>query len=387
MIRVVKRRSALVALLITILAAVALAACSSSSAGGKSNAELIAAAGKLGAYGVGVTTIDLVDTSRPTAANGDIPASNERKLTTEVWYPADPAAQPPEARDIAVDKEGAPYPFIILAHGLSASRKLYASYGQYLASHGYVVAAPDFPSSNLSTPGGPRLNAVLEQPKDVSFVIDQMLAFNKQSGHALKGAIDADKIGMTGHSLGALTTMLDIYGPDRDPRIKAALPVSTVGCFLPDNFGGDSAVPIMALGGTDDLITPPAVSSDRGYTVANRPRYLVHVIGADHTRFADVDITDAVLEANGGVASAVGGGGTFLGDAVETAQALGGDATNCRAAAAPTDPPITGEQQRQILHTIAVPFFDAYLRGDKASKALLLKLPDLVPGITLQADP
>jgi predicted dienelactone hydrolase len=381
----VKQRSALITLVVTLLAAVALGACSSSSAGGTSDADLIAAAGRLGAYGVGVTTIDLVDTSRPTAANGAVPASNQRKLTTEIWYPADPgAAQPPEARDAAVDKDGAPYPLIILAHGLSASRRLYASYGQYLASHGYVVAAPDFPLSNLTTPGGPRLNAVLEQPKDVSFVIEQMLAFNEQSGHALEGSIDPEQIGMTGHSLGALTTMLDIYGPHRDPRIKAALPVSTVGCFLPDNFARDTSVPIMALGGTDDLITPP-VSADRGYSVANPPRYLVHVAGADHTRFADVDITDAALVANGGVAGVIGS--TFMADAAETAQTLGGDGTKCLASAAPTDPPITGEQQRQILHTIAIPFFDAYLRGDKESKALLLKLPDLVPGVTLQSDP
>jgi len=385
MIRAVKQRSALITLVVTLLAAVALAGCSGG-ASGTSDADLIAAAGKLGAYRVGVTTIDLVDSSRPSAANGDVPASNERKLTTEVWYPADPASQPPEARDAAVDEDGAPYPLIILAHGLSASRRLYASYGQYLASHGYVVAAPDFPLSKIGAPGGPRLNAVLEQLKDVSFVIDQLLAFNKQSGHALEGAIDADKIGMTGHSLGALTTMLDVYGQDRDDRIKAALPVSTVGCFLPDNFGGDSSVPIMALGGTDDLITPP-VSSDRGYTVANRPRYLVHVVGADHIRFADVHLTDAALEASGGVAGAVGGGSTFVADAVQTAQTLGGDATKCQASAAPTDPPISGEQPRQILHTIAVPFFDAYLRGDKASKALLAKLPDLLPGVTLQSDP
>lgn len=337
-----------------------------------------------GPYGVGVTTIELADTSRPTEANGDVPGSGERKLTTEVWYPAGPAAAQPEARDAALDRDGGPYPLIVLAHGLSANRQLYASYGRHLASHGYVVAAPDFPSSNLLTPGGPRLNAVLEQPGDVSFVIDQMLAFSEQSGHRLEGAVDPEEIGMTGHSLGALTTMMAIYGAERDDRIKAALPMSTVGCFLPDGFGGDTSVPILAVVGTDDLITPP-VTADRGYEGANAPRYLVHIRGADHTRFADVDLTDESLVANGGVGEVIGG--TFISDAVETAQALGGDAMVClNDGPGPSGPAITGARQRELLRTVAVPFFDAYLRGDSASRDLLPELPDLLPEVTIESD-
>jgi predicted dienelactone hydrolase len=382
MIRAVMRSRPLIALAATFLIAVTLVSCRSG--GGASSADVIAAAGAPGEYGVGATTIDLVDTSRPTAANGDLPATSERKLTTEVWYPADPASQQPEARDVAVADDGAPYPLIVLAHGLSATRGLYASYGRYLASHGYVVAAPDFPSSNLTTPGGPRLNAVLEQPKDVSFIIDSVLSFNDDSGHLLEGAIDPDAIGMTGHSLGALTTMMVVYGTDRDARIKAALPVSTVGCFLPDGYAGDVSVPVLALGGTNDLITPP-VSADRGYSVANAPRYLVHVVGADHTRFADVDVTDVALQGGGGVEAVIGG--TFISDAIETAQALGGAATQCLTSDEARDPPISGEQQRQALHTIAVAFFDGYLKGDKASTKALSSLADLLPGTTVQADP
>jgi len=376
-------------LLTALLASLALiAAFLAACGGGKSGppaAELLDAAMQRGAHGVGVTTIELVDTSRPTEPNGDVPGSDERKLPIEVWYPADPTAEQPEARDAALVGGGGPYPLIIVAHGLSANRRLYASYGQHLASHGYVVAAPDFPSSNLLTPGGPRLNAVLEQPEDVSFVIDQMLAFSEQSGHILEDAVDPEEIGMTGHSLGALTTMLAIYGADRDDRIKAALPVSTVGCFLPDGFSGETSVPVMAVVGTNDLITPP-VTADRGYAGANPPRYLVHIRGADHTRFADVDITDEMLEANGGVGAVIGS--TFVSDAVETAQALGGDAMVCLDdGPGATDPTVTGARQRELLRTVAVPFFDAYLHGDQASKKLLPKLPDLLQGITVQADP
>ena len=197
-----------------------------------SPASILANATQRGPYGVGVTTIQLDDTSRPTAANHAFPGSSDRKIPLEVWYPTAPAAGV-ENRDVDLDAGDAPFPLIILSHGLSALRRLYSSYGQHLASHGYIVAAPDYPLSNLTAPGGPRLIAVLEQPKDVSFVIDKMLEFNAADGNRFKGAIDPDRIGATGHSLGAMTTFMSVYGPDRDPRIKAALPFETPGCFFP----------------------------------------------------------------------------------------------------------------------------------------------------------
>jgi hypothetical protein len=51
---------------------------------------------EIGTYPVGQRQVDLVDTSRPTAANGDAPASDERALPTAVFYPAvgDPGDDP-----------------------------------------------------------------------------------------------------------------------------------------------------------------------------------------------------------------------------------------------------------------------------------------------------
>ncbi len=370
-------------LLVSLLIALLLAACSGGG-GAPAGVRSLDAARQRGPYGVGVTTIDLVDTSRPTEANGDVPASNERKLTVEVWYPADTSAAQPEARDVALNRGDAPYPLIIFAHGLGGNRRQSVSYTQHLASHGYIVAAPDFPLSNLGAAGGPRLAAVLEQPKDVSFVIDSMLQFNGQRSHVLEGAIDSKKIGMTGHSLGALTTMLNIYGPSRDPRIRAALPFATPGCFLPDGFAGDTSVPLLVLGGTDDLITPP-VSNRRAYEIANSPRYLAELAGADHVRFADIDLTDTQISGQGGLAKIFGS--SFAADAIEVGQKLGGHINACGlVGAAPSDPLLTGERQRELLRTVAVPFFDAYLRGDKASRDLLLKLPDLVPELHVTSE-
>ncbi|MDP3768282.1 MAG: hypothetical protein Q8S13_09720, partial [Dehalococcoidia bacterium] len=241
----VLRASLTIALIVTV--ATIFAACGSS--GSVAGASSWEAATERGTYGVGVTSYDLVDSSRPTAANRDFSGADERPLPIDVWYPSGAAGAEPEVRDAPLDGADAPYPLIIFAHGLSGTRRQSVSYVQHLASHGYVVAAPDFPLSRLGAPGGPRLGAVLEQPKDVSFVIDSLLEFNAQDGHLLEGAIDDEAIGVTGHSLGALTTMLTTFGPSRDERIDAALPISTPACFLPASLAGDTSVPIMVVGG------------------------------------------------------------------------------------------------------------------------------------------
>lgn len=332
-----------------------------------------------GAYGVGVTTIELVDESRPTDANGSFPGADERRLTVEVWYPADPSAQAPEERDAALSDTGAPYPLIVFAHGFSSQRRQSASYTQHLASHGYVVVAPDFPLTNGDAPGGPRLTDLRNQPGDVSFLIDQLLAFNQQDGHLLEGAIDSDAIGLTGHSLGGFTTLLTVYGSDRDERIGAALPIAASGCFLTEEQVGDNAVPIMLLIGSNDLFIAP--SGNRwAYDQANPPRYWVELAGGSHIRFADIDLEDEVgLEA----LSALLGGGE--GGARPRAANLGACGPERPVGA---DPPLTLERQQELLRAFATPFFDAYLRGSEGARQFLEEeLPGLVPEARTEFDP
>jgi len=50
-------------------------------------------------------------------------------------------------------------------------------------------------------------------------------------------------------------------------------------------------------------VNPPSVR--QGYDVANPPRYFVELAGADHVRFADIDISDTQLP---GIVSRVAGG-------------------------------------------------------------------------------
>lgn len=371
--------AAAVLLLLTLLAACG---------GGTSGEPLVAtsyeAAVQPGPFGVGVTTLEFIDTSRPLEANGQFSGADERPLTVEVWYPAQTGVAP-EARAAPLDRSSAPYPLIVFAHGFSGSRLQSATYTRHLASHGYIVAAPDFPGSKGDAPGGPRLSAVLDQPGDVSFVIDQLIALHGTSGHLLQGAVDDSAIGLSGHSLGGLTTLLTVYGPSRDTRISAALPIAPASCFLPDDLADGESVPVLFITGANDLITP--VQTVRyGYSVANPPAYLVELAGGSHIRFADVDIDDvAVTEFDelGFDPDA------FIADAARLDAELGGNASTCLPSGdPPRGAPLTLDRQQELLRAFATPFFDAYLRhSDNALTFLVEELPDSVPEASLQSRP
>jgi len=325
-----------------------------------------------GPYAVGVTTMELVDASRPTAANGSFPGSSERRITVEVWYPTADGPPPGDHRDAALLRAAAPYPLIIFVHGLSSFRLQSQSYTRHLASHGYVVAAPDFPLTNLGSPGGASIADLANQPEDVSFVIDRMLAFSGQPGHLMEGAVRPDAIGMTGHSFGAFTTLLTVYGPHRDERIAAALPIAGSGCVLSEAMTAGVSVPIMVMIGSDDLLIPRA-GNRHAYELAHAPRYWVELLGGNHVRFADADVDDAQVLA--GVQRVIARASSRSAPTSDPLVACG------ERPQAGGEPAISLARQQELLRTFATPFFDAYLKDDKAAKRFLDNdLPSLVAG-------
>ena len=92
-------------------------------------------------------------------------------------------------------------------------------------NEGYVVAAPNYPLTSRNAHTEVRfadISDVSEQVKDVSFIIDSLLA-----DPVLGKFIDKDRIGTTGHSLGAVTSYFASFGMrTRDPRIKATAPIA-----------------------------------------------------------------------------------------------------------------------------------------------------------------
>jgi pimeloyl-ACP methyl ester carboxylesterase len=198
---------------------------------------------KRGPHQVTYQPIDWTDTSRPTMANHSFKGSGSRELKGRIWFPT--------------DKEGAPYPLVIYSHGYMSQYKEGDYILDFLASHGYVAVSVDFPLSNGSAPGGATVADIVNQPGDISFLIDQMLARSKQPDNMLHGTVDSERIAAVGLSLGGLTTELVGLDPKlRDPRIRAAISMAGPSeFFTPDFFAGDD-IPFMYVGGTADAIVP-----------------------------------------------------------------------------------------------------------------------------------
>ena len=336
-----------------------------------------------GPFAVGVTTLTLVDESRPTDANGSYAGADSRTLVTEVWYPAEGSVADLEIRDAPLDRSQTPYPLIVFSHGYTSIRRQSTTYTSHLASHGYVVVSADYPLTNFNAPGGPRLGDVVNQPADVSFLIDSFLGFSRQAGHQLEGAIAAEAIGLSGHSLGGLTTLLATFGPRRDPRVKAALPIAGPACLVGAATYDTPAVPLLVLGGSEDGVVPWH-SVRAAYDMAQAPKYLLAILGGNHLRFADLDADDSGL---GTLESREG----FMQEVGRVAQTTGADLMSCvtdDAAPDLPDAPMTADRQRDLTRLFATAFFDRYLKGDEAAASVLsAEFIAGVPELRLEAEP
>lgn len=166
-----------------------------------------------GPYPVGFMNVEVYDAER------------DRTLPLLIFYPAWPgsASYPSNsAMGIPIEGGGEPHPLLVYSHGFSSILDEGVYLTSHLAAHGYVTIAPLFPFTNLNAPGGSDVADLVNQPGDVSFVIDKALEWNKEVGHPLRKGLDPDRIGALGLSLGAATSLLVTYHPSWfDDRIKA----------------------------------------------------------------------------------------------------------------------------------------------------------------------
>lgn len=173
------------------------------------------------------------------------------------------------------------HPLIVFAHGFTLEPGTYRLLLNAWAQAGYVVAAPIFPLTSTHAPGGPEESDLINQPRDLSFVISRMLALSRSSHGMLAGRIDAARVAVAGQSDGGVTALAAAYDRRfRDPRIRAAIVMS--GALL----GGMGSFPrrgppLLAIQGTADTINAPA-STQAYFGLAHRPKFLVWLVGAEH---------------------------------------------------------------------------------------------------------
>ena len=151
-------------------------------------------------YPVGMTQVEYIDGDRP--------------LNYMLIYPAAPdiAATPFKVflstklrlyKDAPIVSDGLKHPLVVFSHGAGGNGSGYAWFGQYLASHGYLVAmlyhyrANTFDSSALYV-----RNRLWQRPRDVSLDVTHLLADKTWGPH-----IDPNQIGVAGHSQGGFTAL------------------------------------------------------------------------------------------------------------------------------------------------------------------------------------
>jgi predicted dienelactone hydrolase len=155
------------------------------------------------AYPVGMTQVEYVD-----------PAGGGRPMNYMLIYPAAPdiAATPFKIflstklhlyKDARIVADGLKHPLVMFSHGAGGNGSGYAWFGEYLASHGYIVAmvyhyrANTFDSSALYV-----RNRIWQRPRDISLNITHLLQSKDWGSH-----IDPNQIGVAGHSQGGFTAL------------------------------------------------------------------------------------------------------------------------------------------------------------------------------------
>ena len=330
-----------------------------------------------GPYPVGVQTMTIDDPTRPRPSDGQ-----PRRLITEVWYPAVEearggpgayydimdlitqaqrelleGARAPLLRTLAV-RDAAPrldwgrFPLIIFSHGQGGIRWQSTFFTVLLASHGYVVVSPDHEGNtladglrdNLSNP----VEGFYDRPLDASLLIDR---FAPSTGEGLlAGMVDKTRIGIAGHSFGALTALRVIT---MDTRIQAVVLHATPDATLswidkPNNY--TVPIPMMVLGGGRDRTLPYVANTLSTFARLAPPRWLVNIKDGGHFTFSDLC----------GFNLSVLAGKIGIGQSVASALADG-----C------TDPAPAASLTQPLINFFSVGFFNAQLHHSAPSLELL----------------
>lgn len=282
-----------------------------------------------GPYGVGMTTHTFTD------ARGIA-------LTVELWYPAwtEPGFEPDDygelsvawngQRDAEPDLRGAPYPLVAFSHGYGGVRYQSAFLTEHLASHGFVVVAPDHPNNTLFDLDEELASQVaLRRPGDVSAALDEALATWPEL------VDESSPVGMVGHSFGAWTSLVvgggvldldnaqahcaeqddaacrfigdlaeleDVSEAEPDPRVEAIVALAPGGAY---SFGEGLAQvqKPLVVGGALDADLPYEEEILPVFEGLSDPRRLVTLERTGHWTFTDlcvlVDLVDCAGEVDG----------------------------------------------------------------------------------------
>jgi predicted dienelactone hydrolase len=286
--------------------------------------------------------------------------AQEQPLTVRVWYPAIAIDDTVETitytapnkfgeeitpgeeitsigtaiADAAPDTTDGPYPLVVFSHGFSLSPIVYATLLEHVASHGYVVVAPEHNEGFDGSLTG-FSEELIDRPTDVRLTIDEAESLGASDG-PLAGMIDTDHVAVVGHSYGGYTALAaggarfdfdayrdrcaalssddplaffcapladevemasriglaepptDLWPSLGDPRVDAVITMAGDAYMFDQRGLAELEVPVMVMGGTVDDGTPYDWGAELTYDhAASTDKALVTFPGAGHFVFAD----------------------------------------------------------------------------------------------------
>jgi predicted dienelactone hydrolase len=217
-----------------------------------------------------------------------------------------------------------PAPVVLFSHGLGGTKNGCAYLGRHWSARGYVAVFLQHPGSDDSVwrkePLAKRKSAMnlaasatnfMLRVEDVPAVLDQLAIWENEPGHDLCGRLDLSKVGMSGHSFGAVTTQA-VSGQSfpaggqrfTDKSIKAAIAFSPSSPRRgdPKVAFGSVAIPWMLMTGTKD--NSPIGEIDVASRLAVYPalptqnKYELVLKDGQHSAFTDTALPGDALRRN-----------------------------------------------------------------------------------------
>ena len=268
-------------------------------------------------------------------------AKRDRALLIRVYLPATTQAAP----------------VVLFSHGLGGSCQNNPYLGKHWSARGYAVVFVQHPGSDESVwrgKGPAQIPMAMKQAAslqnfmlrvaDIPAVLDQLTRWHADEAHALRGRLDLTRVGMSGHSFGAVTTQavsgqsLAIGGARfTDPRINVAVAMSPS--------------------------VPAAGSAERAFGGVKQP-WLLMTGTKDVARIGAMTI-GGDLDSRLGVYPALPPGDKYelvLNNAEHGAfgeRSLPGEGAN------------RNPNHHRVILALSTAFFDAFLKGDAEAKAWL----------------
>ena len=195
----------------------------------------------------------------------------QRTLVTQIWYP--------RTRGPA-----GPFPLLLFAPGFLQCAGAYSDLLQAWASAGYVLAAVNFPYTNCHLGTEANEADLVNQPRDMSYVLTRLLALSARPGDRFSGLLDPHEVGAAGQSDGGDTVAaLAANTCCTDRRLKAVAVLSGAEWPpMPGRYFAGGAPPMLFTQGTADTINPPWMSLQLYRADGADARHYLDLFGASH---------------------------------------------------------------------------------------------------------